>query len=287
MIKALYHIIRLPNLLMIAVIQIIVWFRLTDHQQSVLSVADLMLLCLITIVLGAGGYVINDLYDIHNDRINKPEKWIAGNMLTTRQVNLLYMLLNIAGGLLAVPLAFRLQLGPYLLLYLLAIGGLWLYSYTLKCRPYIGNIWVALFCAGVVAVVAVPDIVHSGLRHIKSAYFQYILFAFIATWYREIIKDIEDVDGDTQAGCQTLVVRYGRSTGRRVAIAIGAALVISILWWIWQVESVLTRLLLVGITLAVLNTGIRVWKANEAKQFHYISNWVKWIMLVATLVLLL
>src|SRR5688572_26282392 len=190
MIKQLATILRLPNLLMLAGIQYLVFFRLSDYKLSVLSSTDITLLIIITMLIGAGGYVINDFYDNAIDQINKPQKWIAGNTLSLPGVKRIYLIIVFLGFILSVWLALRLDLLRFVFIYPVAVVALWFYSYALKCKAVIGNIWVSVFCASVIGVVFLPDTIYDQSHIIKNAFVYYLLFAFIATWFREVVKDI-------------------------------------------------------------------------------------------------
>src|SRR5688572_26414348 len=105
MANQLFTLLRLPNLLMLAGIQYLIFYQLSDYRASVLSSLDFSLLVFITTLIAAGGYVINDFYDTEIDKINKPGKWIAGNTLTMSNVKGIYFTIVFAGLLISVWLA--------------------------------------------------------------------------------------------------------------------------------------------------------------------------------------
>ncbi|HUR31969.1 MAG TPA: UbiA family prenyltransferase, partial [Saprospiraceae bacterium] len=244
MLKTIFNIIRWPNLLMLGGIQLLVFYRLMQPLSSVLTWIDLTFLVVITILLGAAGYVINDYYDADIDKINKPAKWIAGNKWSLAMVRTLYLMISFTGFLLSIWLALRLGLIKYIFIYPIAATGLWFYSYSLKCKPMIGNMWVSFFCAGVVCIVALPDILLDNSRAVKIELWYYAGFAFIATLYREVVKDIEDIEGDAQVNCQTAVVRFGLNFGKWIAIVLGLLLIVSLLFWERQQTDYWIKLIL-------------------------------------------
>jgi len=287
MLKNLLKIIRWPNLIILAGIQLLVFFRLMDPSKSVMNIDDMVLLVLITILLGAGGYVINDYYDTHIDRINKPAKWIAGNLWPLRTVRTIYFSIVLLGFILSVWLAVRLGLVMYLFIYPVAISGLWLYSYSLKCRPFIGNIWVSLFCAGVIGIVALPDILSDNKDHIREELWLYMTFAFISTWLREVVKDIEDVEGDAKTNCTTAVVRFGLKPAKIMVIIIGLMLIGALLLWENRQENHWVGLILTilqGFTAGAL--AFVIWAKNKS-YYHYASTIIKFVMVGGTLILFL
>lgn len=287
MLKNLLKIIRWPNLIILAGIQLLSYFRLMDPSSSVMNIDDMVLLVLITILLGAGGYVINDYYDTRIDRINKPGKWIAGNLLTLGKVRTIYFSIVLTGFILSVWLAIRLDLVMYLFIYPFAVAGLWLYSYALKCRPFIGNIWVSLFCAGVIVIVALPDILLDNKGHIREELWLYMTFAFISTWIREVVKDIEDVEGDAKANCRTAVVRFGLKQAKIMVIIIGLMLIGALLLWENRQENHWVGLILTvlqGFTAGAV--AFVIWAKNKS-YYHHASTIIKFVMVGGTLILFL
>lgn len=284
-IKNLFYIVRWPNLLMLAGIQTLVYFRLLDPLQSELKWPAFLQLAFITILLGAGGYVINDYYDVDNDKINKPEKMIAGKQLSLYQVRMFYFFLVSLGAVGAVILASELGLMTYLFIYPIAVAGLWFYSYALKCKPVAGNIWVSLFCAGVISIVALPDIFLHHAQSVHPELWNYMSFAFLSTWYREVVKDLEDKEGDELASCKTFVVRYGIPAGKKMAAFLGIALLVSLAFWeSGQTTNWVNRSLPViqGFTIASLAL---MWWAKNSNYYHHASNVIKFVMIMGTALL--
>jgi len=287
MLRQFLHIIRWPNLAMIGVVQGIIYYMLMDTATSILKGIDFLVLSFITMLIAGGGYIINDYYDHQIDAVNKPKKWIAGNVWSLQTVFKSYMIVGIVGGLLSVYLAIKLSLLPFLAIYPVAVGALWMYSYALKCKPLIGNIWVALFCAGVILVIALPDWLTGNDSAIEIHLFYYAAFAFLATWYREIIKDIEDIEGDRRMGCKTFVVRFGVRSGKFLALVIVALLVFAVYYWI-GIQTKPSMEVALNILQGFIVTSMAfVWWAKDKTYFYIASLLIKVVMLLGTIVLLL
>ena len=270
---------------MLAGIQLLVYYKLLEFNLSVLSFKELVLMILITIMTGAGGYVINDFYDAPIDTINKPRKWIAGNILSLENVKIIYLIIIFTGFGLSVWLAIRLDLLGYIFIYPIAVAALWLYSYSLKCKPAIGNIWVALFCAGVVGIVALPDLLLNNRQIIKEELWYYIVFAFLSTWLREVVKDIEDMEGDAAVNCRTAVVRFGIKSGKIMVILIGIILIVSLLLWDNQESKHWIKLTLTVLQGFTVGSMAMVWWAKNKLYYHHASTIIKLIMIGGTLML--
>lgn len=158
----------------------------------------LFLLSLSTVSITAGGYIINDYYDVKIDYINKPDRVVIGKSITRRYAILFHILLSTSGILLGFYLSWRIAAVNVLSVFLL-----WLYSNNLKRLPFIGNFTVA-FLTGL--AVLVVDLFY---RANNSLVIIYALFAFFMTLVREIIKDMEDLKGDNSFGCKTLPIIWG------------------------------------------------------------------------------
>jgi 4-hydroxybenzoate polyprenyltransferase len=287
MIKPLIQLIRLPNLLLVGLIQSLIYHRLLHEENSVMNWGDLFLLSITTMMVAAAGYVINDYYDAKIDSINRPGHWIAGNTWTMKRVLNTFFILSILGGVLAIILATRLSLLPYLFLYPLAVAGLWFYSYALKCKPILGNVWVSLFCAGVVVLVALPDVFHGHSEVVKMELWYYAAFAFLSTWYREVVKDLEDVEGDRAADCKTFVVRFGMMKGKIMGGVIALILLVSLLIWEVSYTDSTQRLLFTVLEGSIVASFAFAWWAKEPVYFHRSSLMIKGIMAAGTLMLIL
>lgn len=287
MIKQFIEISRWPNLLIVAGLQIIVYYRLLHYDQSIVSVLDAYLLVLLTLLISAAGYIINDYYDSEIDKINKPEKWIVGNTLSTKLVLNVYKGIIVVGAVIAIWIAIRLNMLLYLPVYLFAVVGLQVYSSRLKCSPFIGNLWVAMFCGSVILIMAAPDLIVRTPGILKPQFWFYICFAFVITFYREVVKDVEDIEGDQQYRCQTFVVKYGKKAGRILAL-IGAVFLFAMLI-IWETMEISRNvkwglLLLQG---AVVASAGMFWWAKSNKEIHRASTLIKCVMVGGTLLLLL
>ncbi|MEP6648151.1 MAG: UbiA family prenyltransferase [Saprospiraceae bacterium] len=287
MVYKILSIIRWPNLIMLAGIQSLIYFRLLDSQLTTLTLPVFFGLSLITILLAAGGYVINDFYDWEIDRINKPNRMVAKDLLTLNKVKLIYFFLIGIGALLSISIALELDLIKYVFIYPLSVAGLWLYSYKLKCTPVIGNLWVSLFCAGVVFIIILPDLILKHLVFIRVEIWYYISFAFLSTWYREVVKDIEDESGDSAIGCRTFVVRFGVRAGKIMALILSILLLAALFFWEITQENLLTRIALIIILLLTLLSLAFVLKAQVPLQYHRASNVIKLVMAIGTIILLL
>jgi 4-hydroxybenzoate polyprenyltransferase len=194
--RSLLKLTRVSNLLIIALTQYFTaGFLIGMHT---LNDVKLLLLSVSTISIAAGGYIINDYYDVKIDYINKPNRVVIGKSITRRYAILFHVLLSTIGIALGIYLSLGIGIVNAASVFLL-----WLYSNNLKRLPFIGNVTVA-FLTGLAVIVV--DLFY---RTNNSLVVIYALFAFFITLVREVIKDMEDLKGDNSFGCKTLPIIWG------------------------------------------------------------------------------
>lgn len=236
---ALFRLVRPLNLLIVAATLFVIrHFVLLPSFAPQTTSFDFFLLVLSAMLITGAGYVINDYYDRDLDPLNKPEKTYIPRPVSPVLALRYYWALIIAGFLPSLYLANHFGLWYLLLTYPITAASLWFYSFWAKKRPFVGNLVVAAFCAAVVYLPA--SIEWKNLPTSASANITWLIlntyaaFAFFSTLAREIIKDIEDIEGDRAIGCQTLPIALG------VPFALGA----------------------VALCLAILGLGL-IWTAHQ------------------------
>lgn len=242
----------------------------------------LLVLVLSTVSIAAGGYIINDYYDIKIDLVNKPERVVIGKSVTRRYAILYHTLLSITGVLLGLALNWRIGAINFASAFLL-----WWYSNDLKRQPFIGNFVVALLTA--IAVMMVDGLyTASNWRNGLSADVHYLiisyaLFAFFMTLIREIIKDMEDLKGDDTFGCRTLPIVWGI---RRTKLLIYFILVIFVIVVV-LLNLISTELpfyyFVVFLFPPLLWLIYKLIRADTKKDYARLSNFCKFIMLLGIL----
>lgn len=148
-------------------------------------------------LIDAGGNIINDFFDVEIDKINKPKRPIPSGLISRKLALYLYILTTSLG----IILSNFLGLLPFLIS-LLSSVLIFLYSFRLKRLPLFGNFIVA-FLTGLAFIFA-----GSIAKNIKKAIIP-MVFALLINLAREIIKDIEDIEGDMKAGLNTFPIKAG------------------------------------------------------------------------------
>ncbi len=313
-IKDFLRLIRMPNLLIVALTMILMRYSVIRPLLNSLPVElietpylltrmtfqlgwfDFMILMLSTICITAGGYVINDYFDIRTDLINRG-KVIVGNTVPRRVAMLYHNIFNfmgVAGGFYVSAKIGYFWLGA---LFLLVSGLLYFYSATYKRQFLIGNIIVALLTAMVPFIVVLYDappvyrlysvstISFPGVAPLFYWVGGFALFAFMTTLIREIIKDIEDYEGDITFGRKTLPVVSG-IFATRIIVIILSVITIFLLYSIWfrHLSDITT---LAYITLLIFApfiwVMIKVMISKTRDDLHKASRMMKVIMLAGIL----
>jgi 4-hydroxybenzoate polyprenyltransferase len=173
------------------------------------------ILILSVLLINSAGYIINDICDIETDLINKPNKVYINNHLPLKKAAMFYYILNISGIVLGIILSLKVNAMRLSSIHLAAIGLLWVYAMYLKKLPFIGNLSVALLSSVLILmpIFFEPIIFYNNteafndsIKIILKCSLIYASFAFLMQLVREIIKDLQDVEGDKITGCKTLPI---------------------------------------------------------------------------------
>jgi len=204
-IKDAVEILRPVNCLMGALTVII---GLLNTRTGVLpeKLAINLILGIIAYVFIAGsGMVINDIYDIEIDKINRPQRPIPRGSITLGQAKILFALYLII-GLIASIFNSALNILGILNIIIAAVFGLigWIYAKWGKKSGFLGNIIVSIsFSIGLIY----GAVLNSSIIPIYIYFFFFTSFFLLLS--REVIKGCEDIEGDIQQGVKTLAIRIG------------------------------------------------------------------------------
>ena len=154
----------------------------------------------------AAGNVINDYFDYNIDLINKPERPIPSGRISLKNGRNYGYFLFLAGTICGFLISYLTNNWIPFGIVILADVILYLYAYKLKSTPLIGNLTVG-FMTGFGFVFGGFTINNPTI--ITTSIFLGF-FAFVMTTAREIVKDIEDVEGDKADGAKTLPILIGK-----------------------------------------------------------------------------
>ena len=265
--------IRVQNLAIIVLSQyLLALFLLNDIELFNLR---LFLLSFCTVLLAAAGYIINDYYDVKIDYLNKPDRVIVGKVLKRRVVLFWHTFLNF----LSIGLGFYLSWKIGLIFFFTAFM-LWFYSNQLKRLPFIGNFTVALLTGLSLSVVSIYFQQKEILVNI------YAVFAFGISLIREIIKDMEDWQGDAKFGCKTLPIVLGLRKTKLIVFVLVFSFGFLIFYLTQFLDNIILYYYFSAISLFIIYFLHRLSIADKVKDFHFLSNYCKLIMLSGILSML-
>lgn len=293
----IYKLLRLPNLIIVAVTQYILYIYLIApiFKKNLLSGSfndlEFLLFVLTTLCITSTGYIINDIYDVETDKINKPQKRIINIHFSIKSGWNLYITLLILGALLSFFLAIQRDEILYWFIYPLSNLLLYAYSRWFKSVPIIGNIIVSFFCGAVPGIFflsevsAMEKLSQSNFKiftNLETILFSYVVFAFSTNLYREIVKDLQDEQGDKLSHINTAAVLWGKRNTKYIAIFIAVSTSIYINYTFslpfFIAIPYLFVLQLILVQFPLLLSLFFLLKANDESAFRKVGLWIKLIM---------
>jgi 4-hydroxybenzoate polyprenyltransferase len=203
------------------------WLRIVRPFNGLLAVASLM----VAIYLANGelqfywreslalflvvcyGYVVNDLFDRRTDAISKPQRVLPSGDLSSKAA------IGLAVGCIAAALVLAAWSGLTAFMYISVLALLLFhYAFSISAMPLLGNLLVALLAS---SVFYLGGMIAGGDERGWQLLFAATILSFLHHLGREIVKDMEDAEGDRQAGRKTIPIAWG---GRAAQILTGVAL---------------------------------------------------------------
>jgi len=285
---------------MLALMQLIFRYGFLKLQKIDLALTDWQyaLLVLSTVLIAAAGYVINDIFDQETDNENKPNKVIVGKSISESQAYNIYALLNISGVAIGFYLSNVIMRPNFAAIFVLIAATLYIYATSLKQMMIIGNIVVALLLSLSVIIIGIFDIfpvTNSTNQGVMASMFSilldYAVFAFIINLLREIVKDLEDFEGDFKQGMNTLAIVLGIPKTSKLVFALSFIPVITLLIYInnYLVSNDLiaaTIYSFIFVLAPMLYFSIKIWTAQSKSDFQKLSKVLKWILFFGILSIL-
>ncbi|WP_299365485.1 geranylgeranylglycerol-phosphate geranylgeranyltransferase [Winogradskyella sp.] len=297
------NLIRWKNLVMIALVQLLIKYALllpffeSHGVITTLSPLAFSLLVISTLCIAASGYIINDIYDIETDKVNKPERVIVGTYVSEKVALRLFIVLNVIGVGLGFYLSNGIGKSGFFVIFFMASALLYIYSSYLKQMLLVGNIVVSLVVALSLLLVGIFEllpVINEGNRKIQIFFFRlildYAIFAFMVNLVRELVKDIEDIDGDYKAGMQTLPIVLGRDRTTKIVFILSLIPIFSVVYYV--VTNLFKQQLFVGyflifIIAPLIYISIKLFSAEHKSHYKHISSVLKLVMLTGLLSIVL
>jgi 4-hydroxybenzoate polyprenyltransferase len=308
-IRQLLKLVRVQNLFIVALTMVLMRYAIiepilsilpfsaagsTGAEQMVLQFAwyDFIILVLSTVFITAAGYVINDYFDIKTDLVNRG-KVIVGTVVSRRKAMMWHNILNVLGITGGFYVSYKIGYFWLGIFFLLISGLLYFYSATYKRQLLVGNIIVSILTAAVPFMVVVFDIapVYTYYSQIASdmpslaILFYWVggfsVFAFLVSLAREMVKDMEDYEGDRAYGSNSLPVAMGMKGAKTVTVSIVAIIILLLLFvWYFHLNDLITILYIGSVLILPLLIAVYFTvKGKDQRDFHIASLWIKIVML--------
>lgn len=291
-----FKLVRWPNLVFIALTQVLFQYFIIIPVKEAAGVPilfhfiDFIFLVAASVLIAAAGYIINDYFDLNIDKVNKPDKIIIERVITRRAAILWHALLSLIGLVLTAIVARHVGMWWIVLANAATVLALWFYSTKYKKTTLIGNTLISLLTAWVIIIIFFVNrdadnmVVNAKLLRLTALYSG---FAFIISLIREVIKDMEDVEGDRRYGCKTMPILWGMNAAKIftavwlsviiIAIAAVQFYVIQFGWWYSAAYCI------IFVLLPLVWIFKQLFTANTSAHYHKLSTAVKLVMLAGIL----
>lgn len=298
--KSLLKLIRIENLVLLALMQLLVRYGFLKQQGIALALNDWQFGCLVlsTVLIAAAGYIINNIYDQETDAINKPQQRIVGTKMSETAAYNYYVGFNIVGVGLGFYLSQVILRPSFAVLFILVAALLFLYATQWKGMIILGNLVVALILAISVWIIGVFDIFpatyeanQKEMALVFSVLNDYALLALMVNFIREMVKDLQDFKGDKTVGIRTLAVVWGVHKTARLTAVVHIIPLTLLLWYVNKYLMASNLLIITGYLLflviaPLVFTAVSLWKAQTKEQFGQSAQVLKWVIVFGILSLM-
>lgn len=262
----------------------------------------LLLIAAATILIAAGGYVINDYFDIKIDRINRPDQLIVTQYISKENAMRLSIGLSGVGMVCGLVAAWLLRSSTIAILFAIIPGLLWFYSSSYKRLLIIGNVTIALLSALSPMMIAIANVAQLQLKYstilpyttLEHDIYAWVggfsLFAFLLTWIREIVKDLQDQMGDRELECHSMPIVWGNIVTKIVVTALIVLTTVLIGWFWYSIlpfdhswQSFSTRYIVLAIIIPLWGALWLLWAAKIPSDYRTCQQVLKLTMFLGML----
>ncbi len=271
-----WKLVRIQNLVIISLTLFI--FTVVQAQYHIAEIklfaGAMLLIC--SILIAAAGYILNDIYDVETDKINKPDKVFIDNTFSRTKAWFVYGIMSLLGVVFGFLVSY--QMG---FIAVTVVMMLYFYSADLKKTVLKGNLLISFLSASVVfsssQAVTDPN---------PMLLIFYTFFAFFVSFKRELIKDAEDIEGDEQTGAITFPVKFGFK--KTVLLSLFISLIVAVLMLLAVTQQVEWKevylYVMLGLVILPLFAGdVIIWLKPTKKIFGIVSLILKIVMIVGIL----
>ncbi|MBP5476072.1 MAG: geranylgeranylglycerol-phosphate geranylgeranyltransferase [Paludibacteraceae bacterium] len=305
-----WRLVRGENLVFIVILMWAMTYWVARSLMAMHSFSDLMpdwlwlLLTLAAVLIAAGGYVVNDYFDIKIDRINRPDRLVVTRTVSKNTAMRLFYCLTAAGVVAGMSAAWVLRSPRLGIIFAITPGLLWFYSASYKRMLIVGNVIVAFLSSLLPLLVAIAQTAWLTRlygeemmrympvgRHLFVWLGGFALFAFLCSWVREVVKDLQDQNGDRELECHTMPIVWGNIWSKVFATTLIAIIAALIAWLHWghrmpfptTWHSPATRYIVFGLYVPLACEIALLWSAKIDTDYRSAQGLMKFIMFLGTM----
>jgi len=234
--------------------------------RSLYQTSELTFAILTVVGYNAAANSLNDFIDLKIDQVNRPSRPLTTGLVKRNTALIFSVLLFVGGSVTALFLSKLAAMITILIVLPLIIS----YNLKLKQFPLVGNI--------VIALILGLTFVFSGavFGNIKPMIIPCFL-AFGLTLVRELVKDIEDIEGDRLAGLTTFPIIAGFNRAGKLtalfAVMIGVGALIPYMMGIYSFWYLV--FLVLGVETPLVTLVVLLMKSPEKLNFSLASKVLK------------
>jgi 4-hydroxybenzoate polyprenyltransferase len=272
--------------------QLVVLYAILLPSGLELALSSWQFIVLVSAVglLTASGNVINDIYDVEIDQLNKPDKVLVGSKITENAAFYWYIGLTSIAVILGFILSNSIDKPIFSSVFIVVAFLLYSYAASIKSMPVVGNILISLLVGMVIIVTGIFELIPVITENMRGQYaalmkilVYFAAIAFVINLLREWIKDCEDVNGDKIGGRLTIALILGRQRAAKLISIITWMVVLGMIYiavtylYEYQISLIYWIFLLVA---PLMYVAIQLWNADQAKKFHNLSMVIKLVLLL-------
>lgn len=262
----------------------------------------LTLLIIATVLIAAGGYVINDYFDVKIDAINRPDRLIVTRSVSKKQAMRLFQMLTATGIVCGLAASVLLRSWVLAVIFVFVPGLLWFYSASYKRQLIIGNLIIAMIAALCPLLIAISNVAYLKMHYadvngidvlgyttLPHDIYLWIggfaAFAFLGTFIREAIKDLQDQMGDRELECHSMAIVFGELPTKITITTLLVLMVAAIAWLAWWVipSPLTTRYALFGLLIPIACVIWLLWSARISSDYRTTQTVMKFVLFMGVL----
>lgn len=274
--KKIFAYIKIARPINIIITFLVVVVAILISQKEQTELTTIILVSLAAALTAAAGNIINDIYDVETDKISHPDRVLVLGDLTKNEAWYEYLFFNFSSLLIAAY-----QSPILLIIIIITIGLLFIYSSHLKRLPLIGNF--------VIALITSLAFIYGGIAadNVQAAVIPAI-FALLINLIREIIKDIQDIEGDSKLNFKTFPIRFGINISKQLILSITIALILFTIYpFITNYYKIEYFILVMIIVNPILIYSLKLLYDKSDKSISTVSRLLKFDMIMGLLAIYL